>query len=368
MQLDFHYYAIGILARGAGFNPSDALVIATASQYVDDATESERIPIQLNGVTLHFDPVLTSYKKLELLKSTEWSAQKRVWIPFHFLPPHPFDPDNNLAYSFITQPGSEFARFLIEQAAAEPIQRYKRRLCRLGIALHTFADTWSHQDFSGRRSPGENNVEGIHIYDRSDRSWRRLPIENIVFDILPKIGHAQAGYFPDLVYQRWKFSLVPSPGEINRDNPRIFLEAAHNIYTLLRDVEKVDPAPIIPWRDLEPRFRMLLAETGGKSRLVEELTQTIDRAFQADAFENRCALWQQTFSAYFGDLSEQYAYDPTAWREAALTGDVDWDGFSRKDWEQIAPRPVKSGFWDSYWVHFHRGALQQRHIVLERLP
>ena len=71
MQQDFHYYAIGILARAAGFNPADALVIATASQYVDDATESERIPIQVNGATLQFDPVLTAYKKLDALKSIE---------------------------------------------------------------------------------------------------------------------------------------------------------------------------------------------------------------------------------------------------------------------------------------------------------
>lgn len=368
MQQDFHFYAIGILARGAGFNPADALVMATASQYVDNATESERIPIQVNGATLQFDPVLTSYKKLDMLKSIDWSAQKRVWIPFHFIPAQSFDPETNLSYSYVTRPGSPFAYFLLEQAAAEPLQRYKRRLCRLGVALHTFADSWAHQDFSGLKAAGDNNVEGIYVYDPTDQSWQHLPIENVVFDIMPKLGHAQAGYFPDLAYQRWKFSLVPSPGEITRDNSSIFLEAAHTIYTILMDVEKVDPAPPIPWEELEPKLYATLSASGAKARLIEELTHSIDRAFQAEASEKRCALWRGTFQHYFGELSEAYRYDPTAWRQAALTGDVDWDGYSRKDWEQLAPRPVKSGFWDSYWVHFHRAALRQRHLVLERLP
>jgi hypothetical protein len=368
MQQDFHYYTIGVLARGAGFNPADALVIATASQYVDDATEGERIPIQVNGVTLLFDPVLTSYKKLDMFKATDWSAQKRVWLPFHFLPSQPFDPDTHLSYSFITRPGSDFARFLVAQAAAEPLQRYKRRLCRLGVALHTLADSWAHQDFSGRKSDGENNVEAIYIKDSANQPWLHLPVENVVLDILPKLGHAQAAYFPDLAYQHWKFSLVPSPGEITRDNPAIFLEAAHTIYTILSEVEKVDPAPPIPWGELEPKLRATLSASGAKARLVEELTHSIDRALQAEAVEKRCALWRGTFQHTFGDLADQYRYDPTAWRQAALTGDVEWDKYTRKDWEQLAPRPVKSGFWDSYWVHFHRAALRQRHLVLERLP
>jgi hypothetical protein len=40
MEKDFHYYCIGVLAKAAGFDKGDALTIAYASQYVDDATES----------------------------------------------------------------------------------------------------------------------------------------------------------------------------------------------------------------------------------------------------------------------------------------------------------------------------------------
>jgi hypothetical protein len=78
MEKDFHYYCIGTLARASGFAPEDALTIAYASQYVDDSTESE--PMRIGEMI--FDPVRTSY---EGLRSYDWSVQKRVLIPFHFI-------------------------------------------------------------------------------------------------------------------------------------------------------------------------------------------------------------------------------------------------------------------------------------------
>ena len=90
MQKDFHYYGIAVLARAAGFKSEDALTIAYASQYVDDSTESELFNLDVTKEELKFDPVRSSYFGLEALLSITWSAQKRVWIPFHFLSPKPF--------------------------------------------------------------------------------------------------------------------------------------------------------------------------------------------------------------------------------------------------------------------------------------
>jgi len=47
MQKDFHFYVTGILAKHAGYTDNEALVIATACQYVDHATES--FAINFNG-------------------------------------------------------------------------------------------------------------------------------------------------------------------------------------------------------------------------------------------------------------------------------------------------------------------------------
>ena len=98
MQLDFHYYCVGALARMSGFLPKHALTIAYASQYVDNATESE--PVRVGGIG--FDPVRTAHMGLT---SFTWDVQKKIYMPFHFIPPYPV---NSVDASFLTAPGSRF--------------------------------------------------------------------------------------------------------------------------------------------------------------------------------------------------------------------------------------------------------------------
>ncbi|OPX37320.1 MAG: hypothetical protein B1H11_06085 [Desulfobacteraceae bacterium 4484_190.1] len=59
-----------------------------------------------------FDPVRTAQYGLD---SYGWSAQKRIFIPFHFLPPRPLE---TAQYSFITEPNSVFAHKSLAQINA----------------------------------------------------------------------------------------------------------------------------------------------------------------------------------------------------------------------------------------------------------
>ena len=155
MQLDFHFYCTAVLARAAGFSSREALLIGYCAQYVDDATESETIHIQVASgqPAFPFEPTCTSYNFLDPtqgLGSITWAAQKRIFIPFHFIPPHPLDLTTpNLPFSYITEPHSPFAEFLLNEAARD--KHPVRRLCRIGIALHTYADTWAHRGFTGKK-------------------------------------------------------------------------------------------------------------------------------------------------------------------------------------------------------------------------
>ncbi|HNT25226.1 MAG TPA: hypothetical protein PKM21_12710 [Anaerolineales bacterium] len=368
MQKDFHYFAIAVLCRAAGFNPADALTIAYASQYVDNATESELIRIDIGGGYLKFDPVCTCYQGLDAVASLAWSAQKRVWIPFHFLPARPFDP---LApnFSFITRPGSPFTELLIDQACKEPLEENTRRLCRIGVALHAYADSWAHQDFSGRKEHGENDVEEISTYHRETRRWDHPLAENLLFDILPQIGHAEAGHFPDLSYQKWRFYLcTPERRQIERDNVELFIHAARSIYHKLVPVDKISPSPLVPWNVLEPQLRTLFADPGKKPTTLDRSNLRAYRSYQEKNLDLRCQAWQKTFGDWFSSAGELYAYDHSTWRREALEGDVDWDGYSERDWYQMLPLRSRPNFWNSRWVHFHRAALRQRHFVLENLP
>ena len=201
MQKDFHYYCIGVLSKAAGFKSKDALTIAYASQYVDNSTESE--PLQLGHHI--FDTIRTAHFGL---KAYDWSVQKRIYIPFHFIPSKPIRSDSD---TYITEPNSSFAKSIFNEACNE--NQEALRLYRIGISLHTFADTWAHKGFSGREHK-ENNVESIHQYKGS--KWKRLLWDNFYLDLLPQIGHAEAGYHPDQTLDYISFILLCYNRSINR--------------------------------------------------------------------------------------------------------------------------------------------------------
>lgn len=46
MNIDFHYGVINVIAQRAGFSPEDAQVISYASQYTDDCTFYEDLPVE----------------------------------------------------------------------------------------------------------------------------------------------------------------------------------------------------------------------------------------------------------------------------------------------------------------------------------
>lgn len=375
MQQDFHYYCVTVLAKAAGFSKKDALIIGYASQYVDDATESELIQLDIPGADLKFDPVRTAYAGLKLVGSLSWSAQKRVYIPFHFIPPLPFSPQESESFSFVTQPAvggrdgkKSFAELLLDEAASESRRNHKRRLCRIGVALHTYADTWAHQRFSGRHSREENDVENIHVWIRGNYKHRKL--ENLILDMLPQIGHAEAGFFPDLAFQKWKYDSRPAPN-VERDNVEQFFKAARAIYDALTPIKKSRPDDPIPWETIAPDILALLkGEPVIRARTTDQLTVQAYRRYHATDLKARCKKWQEKFDHLFRPYpaGHSYSYDNREWRNKALKGDTDWDNWSQREWDQMRPVSPEKDFWNSLWVHFHRAALCQRHFVLENMP
>ena len=380
MQKDFHYYCVAVLAKAAGFNKKDALIIGYASQYVDDATESELIRLEVPGL-IKFDPVRTAYAGLDLAGSLSWSAQKRVFIPFHFIPPRPFSPKESNTFSFVTQPAASeqnepksFAELLLEEAVGESRRKRWRRLCRIGVALHTYADTWAHQHFSGRHNREENDVENIHVYDRDTGKYEHLKLENLILDALPRIGHAEAGYFPDLAFQKWKYDSRQSPPAVERDNVELFLQAAQAIYNALLPMKKTRPDEPIPWKKIERDIRQLFeGKPVIKVETADRLTIRAYQHYHKSDLGERCEKWREKFDHLFRPYpaGHSYNYDHRRWRDDALKGDTDWDSWSQREWDQMRPMELagsEADFWNSLWVHFHRAALRQRHFVLENMP
>lgn len=331
MEEDFHFYCIAVLAKAAGYSAGDAKKIAYASQYVDNSTESE--PIKIGQMI--FDPVRTAHNGL---KAFDWGVQKKVYFPFHFIPPRPIRQPED---PFITEPNSVFAQMILQEARNE--QQEDFRLYRIGVALHTFADTWSHQGFSGREDE-INDVEKIYHY-KNDK-WKRLLFQNIYLDFLPKIGHGQAGHYPDWPFLKWKYKRDATNKIVSHDNTTKFLEAAKAVYDFLITVPKSVSIPVTRWGNLEGSIHELLSNN------EEDLGR-------------RCGAWEVRYGNWFENVGLDY--DRMEWRREALRSDeIAWDDDDPSDFRKRHYN-LHPEFYRSSWVMFHRAALLQRHFVLENL-
>ena len=238
MQKDFHYGIIKILSLKAGFSAEQSELIAYASQYVDDATISKPIrinrPVEIQtprNLGNKFDPVCSAHKGLQFLEDFKRTVQEQIYLSFHFLPSQAYSSQSD--YDYVVRPNSKLAQVLIFWALGKLKTEFNtENLIRLGIALHTFADTWSHQNFTGTHCHTHNDIEHIEIW--TGEHWKPIkPYKQLINNIFPDIGHAEAYDFPDLPFLRWRYIKAKTKEIVLRDNPVIFLDAAQNIYNIL---------------------------------------------------------------------------------------------------------------------------------------
>jgi hypothetical protein len=335
MEKDFHYYTIYKLSKLSGFSDNDAETISYASQYVDDSTESE--PIEATPGQ-HFDTVRTAHYQLEAF---DWDVQKKIYIPFHFLPASIRweDPVN---FSYVTTRASgaetELAIKLIEDALTENNKLF--RFIRLGVAIHTLSDTFSHFGFSGRRND-ENNVRTIW-YMTDKGTWDRQEVKWILDFFAPRIGHAEAFACPDEPFLHWKYE-DDSERTIERENYRHCMAGAELVYKFLCKAKKN--------RNLSGN---LLSDYPAEHARMETLFR------KKGDLDDRCNSWMN-----YANAPE---YDKEKWRKAAVKGDVKWDRMSGSDLRSHLKKIVgKRGFDSSKWAFFHRAAHKQRSLVVEWL-
>lgn len=202
MNVEFHYYSTAFLAVKAGFSAREAAVLGYAGQYVDH--HNRTMEIQTPRGTVLTRPTQT-------FSFWDPATVASVLAPFHFFPAGAA-PDGSLPPSvrsdggqsaWDVRPNSPGVKTLLVDALKS------KDLYRIGVALHTYSDTWAHQNFSAR-----------------DEAWNRLDPTNR----LPAPGHAQAGIVPDLWLGEWDDPRLTRPRVVNRVR---FAEAAAKIYRYL---------------------------------------------------------------------------------------------------------------------------------------
>lgn len=232
MDIEFHYWITGILALRAGFTDEEARTIAYSSQYVDDNDLNYEIKDPDSEVRYRNFVSQT----MNILKPKR--ELMRIYPIFHFVPGEPqsdtcFRCDGKM-HLLVTTPCNENAACMLDEAfkANEETRHY-----RIGIATHSFVDSWAHQNFVG---------------------WYDF-YNNIGLDPKPDIGHADAEHHPDWISHRWQDSRLVDK-DVN--NNHRFLSAAEELYRRYGDYLKGQGrAAGAPWETVEKELIGIIGST-----------------------------------------------------------------------------------------------------------
>lgn len=208
MDIEFHYYMTYIIALRAGFKVDDAYTIAYSSQYTDD----NDTPYEILGDDVPYKNYIS--QTMDITKPKE--GLLRIHPYFHFFPGSKREIVNNSyprkdgkLHLLNTIPNNVNVRRLFTKSLKSA------DLYRIGIATHTYADTFCHQNFVGFKE-SFNSMEGL------------------LAKIIPSVGHADAKYKPDIPGLVWSDTRHVSSYIEVRNKDRI-LEAAGNIFQFYCD-------------------------------------------------------------------------------------------------------------------------------------
>jgi hypothetical protein len=205
MNIEFHYYTTYLIATLAGFPPKEAVKLAHSCQMVDDNCKIYNIGGYKNYIS-QTSNILKPKRKL-----------LRIYPLFHFIPGDfaavgSRRKDGKMHLLNVT-PGSANAKKIFNEV------RKKGDLYSLGIACHSYADTFAHQNFVG-------------YYEEFNA------MVGFLGRISPNIGHADALTCPDQVGLKWSdIRLIQS----KRVNDEIFMDAAVSLFLMLDgEVSKIE--------------------------------------------------------------------------------------------------------------------------------
>lgn len=216
MDINYHYFAIKTLARFAGFAEEDAQVVAANSQMIDDfdlfnymildsvPEFAQRYARKVPGLNYwFFNPVTTGFSSLiDFAHLGLDRYQRRIAIPFHFIPQTTLNVPQPTRAGWRTVPAHMNVVTLMQAQMTDAIQKYLQSsgqrvdTMRVGMLLHTFADTYAHQSFSGFHG-WENHARLMQVVDNATQQNITASYEPEKYFLFPSIGHANVNHAPD---------------------------------------------------------------------------------------------------------------------------------------------------------------------------
>lgn len=315
MQRDMHYEGMYVLARAAGLAPEIALRVATSSQLVDDFASNYSGVLEQDGGWLSV--FATSHHAVDGNNLLD-EHQRRIWVPFHFLPGGLGSTLEERLVCVMDSPASQ--RMLVHHQnypASEIIPEL------MGIAAHVYADTFAHYGFSGMASERNFVQQDSLSIDMDELTpQERARIEKKKASFFERLGgavaevtsgglgHAGVAVWPDRPYLVWSFAYEDGKEE-RRDNPATYLAACAALYEefqrLAARIEGGGEASL-PFAAIEPEVRAVLAHQGDSvarsgrwadalaSGALNGLSEKIPD-YRGEAWNAECGLAQNCFDA-----------------------------------------------------------------------
>lgn len=288
MLINYHYFTVKTLARYAGLEEKTAQFIAYFSQYVDDYIIRKPFIVDReppgfflkNGLAAKlsknrwvFAPCPTGFS---LFNSRSHDYQLHTLMPFHFILRVPlFDlPQNANRNCYRCVIASQNDKLLINRLLQESVKKVdlkdKTSLMALGMMIHIFADTYSHNGFSGFHGwENEFYIAGLEAtcpwLEKSYSSYKlRDPLPQAVFS--PKAPNCHLS-----LAEKYFFRTLPSIGHCNADSVtdhcerKILLHAKrHNAGQLEHFIERDNSET---FADCSKQILDLFCKINGKSAL-----------------------------------------------------------------------------------------------------
>lgn len=346
MNISFHYFAVKTLARKAGFDESSAQQIAVFSQFIDDYNayvyrRYSNIPywaklspydmyISSWTTPFNFNPVTTGFWDwVDLVTLVTPRSQKFTVSPFHFIPStqHSITENDNRTFPATLNDGTiisdqlNIARSEFINAAAETDRM--NALMLIGSRLHTFADTYAHQLFSGFNEKC-NNVTLVQVINNMTGEDETDKYNNIVLrflqkmqDILkghqPAIGHMMIEHIPDYPWISFTMN-YPLPdggtGTHTRSNTSEFVRASKELMDYLRSCLNQPPISGNDWEQFKDKLvqGFFFDETlySDEGVLIRELVKHWSGIFGQDGYlysYDRHALFDGIIGGYSSENS-----------------------------------------------------------------
>ncbi len=276
MQTDMHYYGVYALARAAGMREGPAEIVATASEYVDDAIWDKEVFLDDGRSVL---AELTAHRLLDF-KNADAEDQRKVWLPFHFLPgAQGGDPTERLVCSKNSPVAKNMVKKNTALAAEVP---YGRHL--MGITAHVYADTFVHYGFLGanhgfnaiKAGSIELDVSDKGVFDYISGKAKRFWKEVVSYGLSKSfpLGHGAAATYPDRPYLHWSYVRECDGETVERENPKDFLAACKAIYEMFqaylekvpRDAERQSEKQ---WRQISKPIKKIIELEGDKQTRIK---------------------------------------------------------------------------------------------------